>query len=158
MYIMNIHPSTNHRIHLLRSNWDMDNARDIVLHSSLPPITGRHRDFAIRFRMALQYAGLMGYDPESKSKFGSFEKVANKRGMPYKRAFIGNLYRGEQLPEQSKYAAVAKALGVDQVWLQTGSGAMVGSRDYNQVIEELPAEVRKAIDAIIKTYTDDDSA
>lgn len=152
MYTDSIHKSNAHSIQYLVSNMPMKSLEELVLHPSLPPIRGKHRDFAIRFRMAMQFSGIMGADPEKQRKFGSFEKAEKKSGMPYKRAFIGELYRGDKLPEQDKYETLAKVFGVDPVWLQTGAGDMVGGGDYNRLITALPPEIREAIDNILEPY------
>ena len=138
-------------VQFLSHNPAVENLTQTVLHPELPAITGKHQKFAIRFRQALQYAGLMGFDPVEQKKFGSYAKVAEK--LPFKRVMIGEIYRGEKIPEQDKYVLIAKACRVNYIWLRDGIGDMVSGKDYNSIIGNLPEGIRDAVDAILKPYT-----
>lgn len=92
----------------------------------------------------------MGYTPET-GKFGSYGKAEEK--LPYRRQMIGEVYRGEKLPERDKYEPIAKACKVNYVWLRDGTGSMVDSGDdYNTLMTRLPDSVREAVDAILEPY------
>ena len=125
----------------------MYDLRKAVQHPSLEPIDGPHKEFAIRFRMALQFAGMKGFDADRGVKFGSYSKAAEK--LPYKRQMIGNLWRGQQRPDEDKYRVIAKATKVSYTWLRDGAGDMVAGDDYNEAISNAPESVRRAIDALL---------
>ena len=132
---------------IIRAMFDL---RKAVQHPDLEPIDGPHREFAIRFRMAVQFAGLKGYDADRRVKFGSYAKVAEK--LPYKRQMVGNLYRGLQKPDDDKYRQIAKATKVSYTWLRDGTGDMVAGDDYNDIINKAPENVRRSIEALLEPY------
>lgn len=151
MYADSVFLSNALSVRYLGDNPPVNELRETVLNPALPEITGKHVEFAIRFRQALQYAGLMGFDPKKQKKFGSYVKAAEK--LPFKSVMTGEIYRGEKLPEQDKYVQIAKATRVNYIWLRDGIGDMASGRDYNSIISELPPGIKDAIDAILDRYT-----
>lgn len=98
-----------------------------------PPIEGppENRDFAERFRVACDWAGLLRFDPETKKRIeGGYAEIARaiidpKEGEPITRQYAGELYKGIKVPSGRMQAQIAKCLGVSPSWLMAGVGPMV---------------------------------
>lgn len=102
--------------------------------------SGKHKDFALRFRQAAEWAGLPS----------SYRDRAKRLGIST--VFYGELNRGEKLPSADKGSQIAQKLGVSYEWLVTGRGAMiVGTSDGIVDISHLSDDARKAVLAVIKS-------
>jgi transcriptional regulator with XRE-family HTH domain len=108
----------------------------------LPPIDGEHREYALRFRQALRWAGWIVYDEKTSLKIsGSYEDAAKKLGVT--RAYVGDLYRGMKFPSGKTGIDIANKLGVSSNWLNAGKGPMVADQMIS--IEHLAPEDQQLI-------------
>lgn len=152
LYATNVLNANAMCVQFLLDNTAMNKSSNIVTNLALPPINGPHHEFAIRLRQALQYSGLYGYDTKKDKAFGSYATAAEK--LPYNRVMVGELYRGEKLPDHTKFKVIAKACRVNYIWLRDGLGDMVSGTDYNNLIGSAPKDIQRAIDAILEPYAE----
>lgn len=114
----------------------------------IPPIDGEHREYAQRFRQALQWAEWLMYDAETGYKIsGSYDDVAKK--LEVTRAYVGDLYRGVKFPSGKTGIKIANKLGVSANWLNSGSGPMVADQLIS--IEDLAPEDQEVIHGMLRT-------
>lgn len=117
-------------------------------NSKCPPIDGPNVGYATRFRQALKFAKLLGYDDETGEKlFGSYAKVAKELGVtaPY----IGDLYRGIQMPSGKMGVEIARKLGVTSSWLNDEEGPMVAGSVVS--LEKLSDDDQAVVRSLIKS-------
>lgn len=107
---------------------------------TVEPPQGKHKEFALRFRQAVNWAG-MG---------DTYAEIAIKLGMS--KVFFGELNRGEKLPSVDKATELAMKLGVSFEWLMTGRGSMVLGRSSQIIdISHLTDSDQSSVLSIIKS-------
>lgn len=114
----------------------------------IPEITGPHKEFALRFRQALRWKGLLVYDETTGEKIaGSYEKAGKVLGIT--RVYVGDLYRGIQFPSGRTGVELAEKLGVSHSWFVGEPVPMISGSLIS--IEHLDEEDKKVVLSIIKS-------
>lgn len=93
-----------------------------------------NEDFAKRFRLAVEHAGV----EDTQAALGKLLGVSGVTVWSYR--------NGSKLPRMKKAAEIAKALGVNVNWLMTGQGDMVDHSSASEAESELLRIFREAND------------
>ena len=127
---------------MLSQNYYFGRQHKVMPRTYVAPPTGPHKDFALRFREAVNRAGLPGTLAQLKQVFGVSAPT------------VHDWRHGEQLPSSAMMAIIASKTNVNYDWLATGRGqiGVQASQDAHQLaqrIERAPVETRRYIEAIL---------